>query len=71
MSQYLPFGGFKWVNPEEWSADKIQALGNEDATGLLDCKKNKSLLCILGYFFEVDLEYPQHLHDAHNEYPFG
>ena len=46
MSQYLPFGGFKWGNPEDWDAEKIQALGNEDATGLLDCLNNKSLLFI-------------------------
>ena len=22
-----------------------------------------------GYFVEVDIEYPEHLHDAHSEYP--
>lgn len=24
----------------------------------------------MGYFLEVDLEYPQSLHDTHNDYPF-
>ena len=56
MSQYLPTGGFIWINPEAWDAEKIKALGNEDP---------------ISYFFEVDLEYPQHLHDAHDQYPFG
>lgn len=24
-----------------------------------------------GYMLEVDLEYPEHLHDSHNDYPLA
>jgi hypothetical protein len=53
MVQALPYRGFCW-NTEEWTEEKILNLGNED---------NK------GYTFEVDLEYPKHLHELHNQYP--
>ena len=56
MSQYLPTGKFQWDNPEEWNTDKILAVDDTDSKG---------------YFFEVDLEYPKHLHDLHDQYPFG
>ena len=54
MSQYLPTGNFKWMTDKEIS--KIN-LGKYKANG----KK--------GLILEVDLEYPQELHDMHNDYP--
>ena len=54
MSQYLPTGNFKWMTDKEIS--KID-LGKYKADG----KK--------GLILEVDLEYPQELHDTHNDYP--
>ena len=54
MSQYLPTGNFKWMTDKKIS--KIN-LGKYKA----DSKK--------GLIPEVDLEYPQELHDMHNDYP--
>ena len=56
MSQYLPTGNFKWMTDKEIS--KID-LGKYKADG----KK--------GWILEVDLEYPQELHDIHNDYPIA
>ena len=56
MSQYLPTGNFKWMTDKEIS--KID-LGKYKADG----KK--------GLIREVDLEYPQELHDMHNDYPIA
>ena len=56
MSQYLPTGGFKWMT--ENHIDKIDlAKYTEDS--------NKGLI------LEVDLAYPEELHDLHNDYPLG
>ena len=56
MSQYLPTGNFKWMSEKEIS--KID-LGKYKADG----KK--------GLILEVDLEYPQELHNLHNDYPLA
>ena len=53
MSQYLPYADFKWVK----NIDKIKQK-------LMNIKSNSST----GYMLEVNLEYPQELHDVHN-YP--
>ena len=53
MSQYLPYANFKWVK----NTDKIKQK-------LMNIKSNSST----GYVLEVDLEYPQKLHDTHNDY---
>ena len=53
-SQYLPTGNFKWMGDKE--IEKID-LGKYKEDG-----KN-------GLILEVDLEYPQELHDLHNDYP--
>ncbi|CAH1115853.1 unnamed protein product [Psylliodes chrysocephalus] len=51
MSQYLPYGGFEWVDT------------NIDVLSISDDASE-------GYMLEVDLEYPQHLHDQHKDLPF-
>ena len=53
MSQYLPYGGFKWVK----NIDKIKQK-------LMNIKSNS----LIGYILEADLEYLQKLHDIHNDY---
>ena len=54
MSQYLPISNFQWVK----NIDKIKHK-------LINIKSNSSTGCVL----ELDLEYPQELHDIHNDYP--
>ena len=49
MSQYLPYGGFKWVK-----------ITNETVNRIL----NRSADASYGYFFEVDLDYPEEFHDS-------
>lgn len=52
MSQYMPYGGFKWVEP---SLDGLECL-----TETSD----------IGRVYEVDISYPNYLHDIHNDLPF-
>ena len=56
MSQYFPYGGFKWLN---WR--KIARL---DAKSI---SKNS----LTGYVLGADLEYPDELHELHNDYPLA
>ncbi|KAK3783595.1 hypothetical protein RRG08_048477 [Elysia crispata] len=56
MSQALPTGGFCWV---------------EDCDGLAGTIKDQPADGAEGYILEVDLEYPQELHDEHNAYPLA
>ena len=56
MSQNLPTGGFRWVKQEH--IDKI------DLAKYKEDSKN-------GLILEVDLEYPEELHDLHNDYPLA
>ena len=54
MSEYLSYGGFKWVK-----------VNNESVNRVL----NKSDNILHGYILEVDLDYPENLHDIHNDLP--
>ena len=56
MCQYLPYSEFKWLNKKEISEF------------CLDCISENSPV---GYILEVDLEYPNELHDLHNDYPLA
>ena len=56
MSQYLPYGGLKWLNQKE--IDKFC---------LNSIIENSSI----GYILQVDLEYPDELHELHNDYPLA
>ena len=54
MSEYLPYGGFKWLkNVYEFDAMSV----SEQSP--------------VGYFLEVDLKYPDELHELHNDYPLA
>lgn len=56
MSQYMPYGGFRWFKGKP-----------EDALLDLDSLSDTSKV---GRVYEVDIAYPHHLHDEHNEMPF-
>ena len=62
MSQNLPTHGFKWM----------RNITEEKVMDILD-KANYSMSNHgkKGYIFEVDLEYPEHLWDKHNDYPLA
>ena len=53
MSQYLLYGGFKWVK-----------ITNETVNRILNKKDNS----LHSYFFEVDLDYPENLHEDHRDF---
>ena len=56
MSQYLPTGGFRWMTQKK--IDKIDLAKYKE-----DSEKS--------FILEVDLEYPEELHDLHNDYPLA
>jgi hypothetical protein len=60
MCQYLPQKDFKW-NYDEWTEEKILALKDKP-------DNEKTTHEMTGYMFEVDLYYPDELHDLHNGY---
>ncbi|XP_025191594.1 uncharacterized protein LOC112591876 [Melanaphis sacchari] len=56
MGEYMPYGGFKW-----YEGDLDRSLE------LLDGMTDKS---DVGRIYEIDIAYPDNLHDAHNDLPF-
>ena len=56
MSQYLSIGGFRWLTEKE--------INNIDLTKYKEDNKK-------GVILEVDLQYPQELHDLRNDYPLA
>ena len=56
MCKKLPIGGYTWAkNLDRYTTEFIKNY-NENSN--------------LGYLFEVDIEYPKHLHESHSDLPF-
>ena len=60
MRDYLPTKGFEWVpletlSPEFWTEFVLAQKDEQDD----------------GYMFEVDMRYPEHLHNSHDDYPLA
>ena len=53
-SRYLLYGEFKWLIQEKLNKFDVNSIKENSSTG---------------YIFEVDLEYPDELHQLHNDYP--
>lgn len=60
MSESLPIGGFVWLTEEEIESCNTLELIKNMVDNRLD----------LGYFFEVDIHYPESTHDSHRDLPF-
>ena len=56
MSQPLQTREFRWIGCDAWDLNKL--------VNMLSTEKN------YGYLLEVDVKYPQELHDLHNDIPF-
>ena len=56
MSQYLPTGVFRWMTEKQISNLDLAKYNENSKKGLI---------------LEVDLKYPQELHDLHNDYPLA
>ena len=54
MSQSLPTGGFRWLTGKEINKLDLRKYKTDGKKGLI---------------LEVDLQYPQELHNLHNDYP--
>ena len=58
MREYLPHSSFKWlkdINVNDMTQKMLNTPDNSD----------------IGYILEVDMEYPEELHDLHSDYPLA
>ncbi|KAJ8913054.1 hypothetical protein NQ315_006555 [Exocentrus adspersus] len=55
MSQLLPTGGFTWVNESDIKNFDVMEVSDD---------------CRYGFVLEVDVDYPEELHDKHTDLPF-
>lgn len=55
MMQHLPISGYQTIENCQFTAEDILKMADDASEG---------------YIFEVDLEYPEHCHDLHSDYPF-
>ena len=56
MGNSLPYGEFNWLSEKEINKLDLDSVSENSS---------------LGYFSEVDLEYPSKLHDFHTDYPLA
>ena len=56
MSGYLPYGGCKWLTQEKIKNFDVNSIKENSWTG---------------YILKVDVEYPEELHELHNDYPLA
>ena len=56
MKEKLPFCAFEWVQKEELNSFDVMQVSDESE---------------IGFVLEVDLDYPEELHDCHNAYPLA
>ena len=56
MSQKLPVNNFEWIEDTTQFYEDFIKICNEESDE--------------GYFFEVDVQYPEKLHERHNNLPF-
>ena len=56
MQEYLPYGGFRWMGPEELTQRTLMGIAPDAAEGC---------------FVECTLDYPEALHDLHADYPLA
>ena len=55
MCKKLPIGEFKWIDPKEYTEEKIKSYDDNSNTGAI---------------LKVDIEYPKELHNLHKDLPF-
>ena len=56
MSQALPTGEFRWINCDSWNPVRLVDMFSTEQK--------------YGYLLEVDVDYPEELHNLHNDIPF-
>ena len=56
MGQKLPHSGFRWLSKKEINDFCLNSVSENSS---------------VGYILEVDLEYPNELHDLHSDYPLA
>ena len=56
MGQYIPYGRFKWSSQKEIDKSEVNSIAENS---------------LIGYILEVDLKYPDELHELYNDYPLA
>ena len=71
MMQYLPYGGFKWMNKEEIDDFHFTSVICDSCEASEASETSRANKMSEGSIFEVELEYPHNLHNFHIDYPLA